>query len=143
MVSDAGVRPAGAEEVENRRPKRSGKGFFLTLLIASGVVILLLFFFFFMGRQLTVFTFKKFVVNKAFVGLLPKEYTLEEAEAVRREVYQFYDTAGAREVSDTDLLRVSGAMQQIMQDERITPEEINGLQELIRSIHEASGRPSE
>ncbi|HET6371115.1 MAG TPA: hypothetical protein VFG95_07955 [Nitrospiria bacterium] len=97
-------------------------------------MIIVLFLFFFMGRSITTFTFKKFVINKAFVSLLPKEYTLEEAEAVRKEVYDFYDRAGSEEVSDLDLLRVSGEIQNIMRDDRITPEEVAELRKMIREI---------
>jgi len=97
-------------------------------------VILLLFFFFAMGRQITVLAFKKFVINKAFVALLPQEYTLEQAEAVRREVYDFYDLAGKRGTSDADVLRVSMELQKIMQDQRISSEEVAELRALIESI---------
>lgn len=116
------------------RRKRSGRGFFLTLLISSGMLILFLFLLFFMGRGMTVFTFKKFVINKAFVSLLPTEYTLEQAEAIREEVYGFYDSARENNVSDADLLRVSGMIQNIMGDERITPEEVAELRSLIQSV---------
>jgi hypothetical protein len=97
-------------------------------------VILVLFLFFFMGRSITAFTFKKFVINKAFVSLLPKDYTLEETEAIRKEVYDFYDRAGSEGVSDLDLLRVSGEIQEIMRDDRITPEEVTELRGMIHQI---------
>jgi hypothetical protein len=127
------LREAGP--ADERRKKRTGRGFFLTLLISSGVVILILFLFFFMGRSITTFAFKKFVINKAFVSLLPREYTLEQAEEVRKEVYDFYDGAGKEGVSDADLLRVSAEIQNIMTDERITPDEVAELRGMIREIN--------
>jgi len=84
-----------------------------------------------MGREIHNFTFKKFVINKALVNLLPAEYTLEEAEQVRETVYRFYDDAKADQVSDADLLEVSNRIQTIMSDEKITDEEAKGLLALI------------
>lgn len=86
---------------------------------------------FFKGREIHTFTFKKFVINKAFVSLLPKEYTLEEAEQVRGAVYRFY-SATPEEVTDQALLRVSQRIQTLMADERITDEEVQGLLALIK-----------
>jgi hypothetical protein len=83
------------------------------------------------GREIHNFTFKKFVINKALVNLLPAEYTLEEAEHIRETVYQFYDNAKADQVSDADLLEVSNRIQTIMADDQITDEEAKGLLTLI------------
>lgn len=83
------------------------------------------------GREIHNFTFKKFVINKALVALLPSEYTLEEAEQVRETVYLFYDNAKADQVTDADLLEVSNRIQTIMTDDKITDEEAKGLLALI------------
>lgn len=83
------------------------------------------------GREIHNFTFKKFVINKALVTLLPSEYTLEEAEQVRKTVYQFYDNAKADQVNDADLLEVSNRIQGIMADDKITDDEAKGLLALI------------
>lgn len=93
------------------------------------------------GREIHNFTFKKFVINKALVALLPSEYTLEEAEQVRETVYLFYDNAKANQVTDADLLEVSNRIQAIMTDDKITDEEAKGLLALIeekkaRDIHQ-------
>lgn len=93
------------------------------------------------GREIHNFTFKKFVINKALVELLPSEYTLEEAEQVRETVYRFYDNAKAEQISDADLLEVSNRIQAIMTDDKITDEEAKGLLALIgekkaRDIHQ-------
>jgi len=103
----------------------------LTLLIISGVVILFMTLLAVKGREIHNFTFKKFVINKALVTLLPAEYSLEEAERIRETVYRFYDRAGADQVSDADLLEVSNRIRQIMADEKITDEEVKGLLALI------------
>ena len=91
------------------------------------------------GREIHNFTFKKFVINKALVTLLPPEYTLEEAERVRETVYRFYDNAKADQVSDADLLEVSNRIQRIMADEKITDEEVKGLLALIEEKKAKSG----
>lgn len=124
-----------------RKPRKQGRGFFLTLLIVSGVVIIFLTVLAVKGREIHNFTFKKFVINKALVALLPSEYTLEEAERVRETVYAFYDNAKADQVSDADLLEVSSRIQAIMADDKITDEETKGLLDLIegkkaRDIHQ-------
>jgi len=111
--------------------RRTGKGFFITLLAVSGIAILLLYAFFFKGKQITVFTFKQFVINKAFVRLLPADYSLEEAEATRKHVYDFYTMASEGEVTDIALMRVSQRMKKIMADDKITHKEVLSLTELI------------
>lgn len=114
-----------------RKPRKQGRGFFLTLLIVSGMVILFLTLLAVKGREIHNFTFKKFVINKALVNLLPAEYSLEAAEGVRETVYRFYDNAKADRVADGDLLEVSQRIQTIMADEKITDEEVKGLLALI------------
>jgi hypothetical protein len=126
-----GIYASGRAGSAVRKNKKQGRGFFLTLLILSGIVILFLAAFSFKGREIHIFTFQKFVINKAFVSLLPREYTLEEAEGVRKKVYNFYEAAYDRGISDRALYEVSNRIQTIMGDERITPEEIQGLLLLI------------
>ncbi len=109
--------------------KREGRGFFITLLVTSGVLIVLLSVVF--SQAFIRFTFKKFVINKAFVSLLPKEYTLERAEAVRGRVYAFYDAAGQRDVGDAAVYGVSKKIQEIMADETITHAEVESLLAII------------
>jgi len=126
-----GTLPLESRTTATRKPRKQGRGFFLTLLIVSGVVITSMTLLAVMGREIHNFTFKKFVINKALVNLLPAEYTLEEAEQVRETVYRFYDDAKADQVSDADLLEVSNRIQTIMSDEKITDEEAKGLLALI------------
>ncbi|MBI3802405.1 MAG: hypothetical protein HY282_01405 [Nitrospirae bacterium] len=125
-----------------RKPRKQGRGFFLTLLIVSGVVILFLTILAVKGREIHNFTFKKFVINKALVSLLPADYTMEEAERVRETVYRFYDHAKADRVSDGDLLEVSQRIQTIMADEKITDEEVKGLLTLIDDKKQKNAVPS-
>lgn len=94
------------------------------------------------GREIHNFTFKKFVINKALVSLLPADYTMEEAERVRETVYRFYDHAKADRVSDGDLLEVSQRIQTIMADEKITDEEVKGLLTLIDDKKQKNAVPS-
>lgn len=113
------------------RRKRQGRGFFLSLLVLSGIVILFLLLFSFKGREIHIFTFQKFVINKAFVALLPQEYTLEEAERVRETVYHFYENAGRDRVGDAALFQVSNRIRTMMGDEKITHDEVASLLALI------------
>jgi hypothetical protein len=119
----------GKTHSDIRKHQKSGRGFFLTLLVVSGLIILFLYALYFGGREIHSFTFKKFIINKAFVSLLPKEYSLDEAERVRLTVYHFYDNS---KVHDPDLLQVSQRIQAIMADEKITDEEVQGLLSLIQ-----------
>jgi hypothetical protein len=111
--------------------KPEGRGLFLGLLVVSGLCIVALGIFFFLGRSITLFTFKKFVVNKAFVRLLPREYNLEKAESIRKQVYDFYDHAEDDGIKDTTVMLVSQKIQQIMADENITDEEVQSLLTLM------------
>jgi len=119
---------------------REGRGFFIALLVISGICIVALSLVFFAGRAITLFTFKKFVINKAFVRLLPREYNLEKAELIRKQVYDFYDHAGDNGIPDTTVMRVSQKIQQIMTDEKITEEEVLSLTALIEEGEPTQGR---
>ncbi len=132
MTRQEGDRPLrGVRPSQGTVPLREGRGFFIALLVMSAICIVALGVFFFSGRAITLFTFKKFVVNKAFVRLLPKEYTLEKAEAIRKQVYDFYDHAESEGIKDTTVLLVSQKLQQIMADEKITDEEAQSLLTLV------------
>ncbi len=131
----AALDKSGTEQTDRKSAskRRKGRGFFLTLLIASGLVILFLLTLFLQGREITLFTLKKFVVNKAFVTLLPEAYTLERAEQVRQTVYDFYDNAR----SDAAILLVSQRMQAIMKDEKVTDVEVISLLQLIEKVQKS------
>jgi hypothetical protein len=116
--------------------KKEGRGFFLGLLIVSGIAILFLYALFFKGKEITLFTFKWFVINKAFVQMLPREYTLEEAENIRGQVYDFYEQAEEGAVSDTAAMQVSQKIKRIMRDKKITDEEVLSLMALIAEKEE-------
>ncbi len=111
--------------------RKEGQRFFLTLLVVSTGLILLMFAFFFKGKEIAIFTFQKFVINKAFVALLPREYTLEEAERIRKRVYTFYDDARTGAVEDKAVLQVSLRIQAIMADDKMTHEEVLSLTDMI------------
>jgi hypothetical protein len=119
---------------------KEGRGFFLALLTVSGVIILLLGLFVFQGKAFSVFLFKKFVINKAFVSLLPKEYTLEQTEAIRGKVYQFYDTADDLNLPDSVVFGVSQKIRAMMNDETISDEEVRGLLAKIVEAEAESGQ---
>ena len=116
------------------RSRQQGRLFFLTLLTVSALVIIFLGIFFWGGRAAMIFTIQKFVVNKAFVTLLPQAYSLEEAERVRKRVYNFYEWAGSRGIPDGQVLQASLKMQEIMADEIITEEEVKSLLALIDTL---------
>ncbi len=115
--------------------RKAGRGFFITLLVTSGVLIIVLWVVF--SKTFTLFTFKKFVINKAFVSLLPRDYTLERAEAIRKQVYTFYDTAGKRGVGDAAVYGVSRKIQEIMSDEAISHEEVQSLLTIIEAAEKS------
>lgn len=115
-----------------KRGKKEGRGFFLGLLTTSGIIIVFLGLITFQGKEIMIFTFEKFVINKALVSLLPEEYNLEKAETIRKEVYDFYEAAAAEQISDVALFEVSSKIQVIIQDGQILEEEVLSLMALIR-----------
>ena len=118
---DTAVRP---------RP-RKGRGFFLALIIGSGAVILALALLFFMGKRFFIFTWQKFVIEKAVVRALPPEYTLEEAERVRMALLAFYDAGARHEVSDEALYGMSQGIKEILADGRITTAEAEAMMAFV------------
>ncbi|MFQ5578973.1 MAG: hypothetical protein ACE5FZ_00030 [Nitrospiria bacterium] len=120
-----------SDNAGSRKDKKEGRVFFLALLIISGIVILCMSVVYFKGKEITIFTFQRFVVNKAFMSLLPEEYSLEEAESVRQKVFAFYDTAMRGDVSEEELLAVSTRIQSILADEKVKDEEVQSLLTLI------------
>lgn len=120
-----------SDRAGSRKDKKEGRVFFLALLIISGIVILCMSVVYFKGKEITIFTFQRFVVNKAFMSLLPEEYSLEEAESVRQKVFAFYDTAMRGDVSEEELLAVSTRIQSILADEKVKDEEVQSLLTLI------------
>lgn len=110
---------------------RKGRGFFLTLIIFSGVLILGLAFLFFLGKDFFIFTWQKFVIEKALVRALPPEYTVEEVEHIRRSLIAFYDAAKRHEVSDEALYGLSQGIQSILADQVVTKQEAEALMAFV------------
>lgn len=79
-----------------------------------------------------IFTFEKFVINKAFVSLLPADYSLEKTEAIRKEVVDFYEAASADKVDEAALIEVSTRLQEMIQDDQVLDEEVKTFIALIR-----------
>lgn len=112
--------------------ERKGRGFFLTLIIVSGIVILGLAFLFFMGKDFFIFTWQKFVIEKALVRALPPEYTVEEVEGIRHSLLEFYDAARHHKVSDEALYGLSQGIQNILADQVVTKEETEALMAYVQ-----------
>ncbi len=123
-----------------RTATRKGRGFFLTLIIGSGVVILALALLFFKGKDFFIFTWQKFVIEKAVVRALPPDYTLEEVERLRLALLAFYDAGKRHEVSDEALYGMSQGIKQILADERVTRQEAEALLAFVQE-HGPKGAP--
>lgn len=124
-----------AVAADTARPKtedRRGKGFFLTLIIVSGMVILGLAFVFFLGKDFFIFTWQKFVIEKAVVRALPPEYTLEEVEQIRMALIDFYDAGKRQEVSDEALYGLSQGIKTILADQVVTRQEAEAMMTFVR-----------
>ncbi len=114
---------------------KEGHRFFIMLLILSGLIIAGLYTLFFAGRRVNVFLFNHFVVNKAFVRSLPKEYSGEKIEEIRTKLLDFFDRArrscpsgGSTQcVGDTRLFAVEREIQRAMSDDRLTDEEVQRI----------------
>lgn len=132
-----------AVAADTTRPKvedRRGKGFFLTLIIVSGIVILGLAFVFFLGKDFFIFTWQKFVIEKAVVRALPPEYTLEEVEQIRMALLDFYDAGKRHEVSDEALYGLSQGIKTILADQVVTRQEAEAMMTFVRE-HRPRGVP--
>jgi len=112
--------------------ERKGRGFFLTLIIVSGIVILGLAFLFFKGKDFFIFTWQKFVIEKALVRALPPEYTVEEVEHIRRSLIEFYSAGRRHEVSDEALYGLSQGIQNILADQVVTKQEAEALMAFVQ-----------
>lgn len=121
-----------AETSAPLKRERKGRGFFLTLIIVSGILILGLAFLFFQGKNFFIFTWQKFVIEKALVRGLPPEYTVEQVEQIRQSLINFYDAARRHEVSDEALYGLSQGIQNILADQIVTKPEAEALMTFIR-----------
>jgi hypothetical protein len=111
---------------------RKGRGFFLTLIIVSGIVIVGLAILFFKGKDFFIFTWQKFVIEKALVRALPPEYTVEEVEGIRRALIDFYDAGGRHEISDEALYGMSQGIKTILADQVVTKQEAEALMAFVK-----------
>ena len=93
---------------------RKGKGFFLALIIGSGLVIVALALLFFKGKDFFIFTWQKFVIDKAVVRALPPDYTVEDVEHIRHALLDFYEAGKRHEVSDEALYGLSQGIKEIL-----------------------------
>jgi len=115
-----------------KRKRNEGRAFFIGLLTLSGAIILVLALIVFQGKRIMIFTFEKFVVNKAFVSLLPADYSLEKTEAIRGEVLDFFAAASGDQVSEAALISVGSRLQEIIKDNIVSEDEVESLLALIR-----------
>ncbi|HIE64681.1 MAG TPA: hypothetical protein EYG28_00405 [Nitrospiria bacterium] len=115
------------DKPKTQKKIKEGRGFFLALLIISGIIILCMTVVYFKEKEITIFTFQRFVINKAFMSLLPEKYTLEEAETVRIRIYTFYDSAMKGDVSEQELLEVSTHIKSILADQKVEDKEVQSL----------------
>lgn len=115
-----------------KKRRKEGRGFFIGLLTLSAAIILVLALIVFQGKNIMIFTFENFVVNKAFVSLLPADYSLEKTEAIRGEVLDFFEAASEDTVNEAALIAVGGRLQDIIKDNQVSEEEVASLLALIR-----------
>ncbi|HET8761361.1 MAG TPA: hypothetical protein VFN94_09840, partial [Nitrospiria bacterium] len=108
------------------------RGFFLTLIIASGLVILGLAFVYFKGKDFFIFTWQKFVIEKALVRALPPDYSVEQVEDIRRALIDFYAAGGRHEIPDEALYGMSQGIKTILADQVVTKQEAEALMAFIR-----------
>ena len=123
---------AAETTVRSKPGERKGRGFFLTLIIVSGILILGLAFLFFMGKDFFIFTWQKFVIEKALVRALPPEYTVEEVEHIRRSLIEFYNAGRRHEISDEALYGLSQGIQTILADQVVTKPEAEALMAFVQ-----------
>lgn len=112
--------------------ERKGRGFFLTLIIVSGIAILGLAVLFFKGKDFFIFTWQKFVIEKALVRALPPEYTVEEVEHIRRSLIEFYNAGRRHKISDEALYGLSQGIQNILADQVVTKPEAEALMAFVQ-----------
>jgi len=123
----------------SRRRKKEGRGFFLSLLTLSAVIILSLLLVRYRGKEVHIFLYEHFVINKALMSRLPQDLSLEEAEAFRKEVIRFYEAAWEDQVSDESLMAVSRQLKAVVEDEVVEAEEMASLLAMIRKKSAGGG----
>lgn len=108
----------------------------MALLTASAVVIFAIYFSANRSdapeQAAAVSFYEKFTTNDALFARLPASYSPEQAEAIRREIDDFYKAAWSDHINKTALYEVSKQIEQIMADDRIAEKEVQSLLALIR-----------
>jgi polyhydroxyalkanoate synthesis regulator phasin len=119
------------EEHIKTKPKK-GKIFFLTLIILSGIAVFSLLFLAFEGDRVTSYTIEKFVLSR---DLLEKEFsqevTPEERKRVVSDLHLFFESARLGVESKERVASIGGKLREMMEDHKITREEVQELENLL------------
>ncbi|MHB8483298.1 MAG: hypothetical protein ACYDBV_11295 [Nitrospiria bacterium] len=116
-------------------PKRKkGKLFFLTLIIVSGICVFSLLFLAFEGDKVTVYMIEKFVMEQGiFEKELSDEINPEEKKEVVLDIHRFFESARSGFESKEKIATVGNKLREIMEDRKITREEILALESLLKN----------
>ncbi|MFI5303477.1 MAG: hypothetical protein ACHQYP_01665 [Nitrospiria bacterium] len=112
--------------------RKNGKLFFLTLITLSGIAVFSLLFLAFEGDRVTSYTIEKFVLNQDVIEkeFLPEVDSTERSE-VLSELHHFFESAQKGLVPKERVALVGGKLRDIMEDRKITREEVLELKNLL------------
>ena len=119
-------------EPMNKPAKRKGKAFFLALIILSGIAVFSLLFLAIEGDRVTSYTIQKFVLDQ---DLLDKEFSdsvnPDERKRVVSDLRKFFESARSGSESRERVALIGGRLREIMEDRRITRDEVEELESLL------------
>ena len=123
--------------------QKKGKLFFLILIIVSGICVFSLLFLAFEGDKVTVYAIEKFVMDQGvFEKELSDEINPEEKREIILELHHFFTSAKSGLESKKKIAVIGSKLREIMEDRKITKEEIHGLENLLKNKQGKATVPS-
>ena len=110
--------------------RKQGSGFFLVLLTFALFGTIAWWALTFRGREVTILLFERQIVQRVLPASFPPDYPPAQAKQAVTAMEAFYGAARRGEVSDEGVVAVSRRLQETLADERLTPDEVEGLLKL-------------
>lgn len=112
--------------------RKEGRGFFAILLTFAVFAAIAWWAFSFRGKETTILLFERQIVPRVLPASLPPDYPPAQARQVVATMAAFFGAARRGELSDEAIVAVSRRLQESLADERLTPDEVQGLLRLVQ-----------
>ena len=117
-----------------RPEQKKGKIFFLILIIVSGICVFSLLLLAFEGDKVTVYMIERFVMDRGiFEKELSDEINPKEKKEVILNLHHFFDSAILGFESKEKVALVGSKLREIMEDMKMTKEEVQALERLLKN----------